>query len=232
MLKPCICILLRPALCKHDILSRDPLSGSVLWFGVWNNNDRNLLTLKLEASLYLCAIYVAGPDGRSLAERATTFSSSAHGTVSEINSMANNTTIVETVSWQKNEGRGTWDIISSCILTLVLCVWTALHLNVPKQNATLWDRFKTKTLWVIVGIFAPEMVVYIAWIQYSSAKYLLEKIQEFGADGTDLSKKRGKCGGSRGDSEVRGKPSTILLKSTWLIAGIGSFPCPNCTEET
>jgi hypothetical protein len=126
-----------------------------------------------------------------------------HETTLETSPMAINTVAPETVSWQKNDGRGTWDIISSCILTLVLCVWTALHLNVPKQNATLWERFKTKTLWVIVGIFAPEIVVYVAWVQYSSAKYLLKTIQSLGADGTDLSKKKGKCGRSREDGEVR-----------------------------
>ena len=92
-----------------------------------------------------------------------------------------------TVSWMTNSGRGTWDVLSSCILTLVLCVWTALHLNVPKQNATLWERFKTKTFWVIVGIFAPEIIVYIAWVQYSSARHMLRAIQELGADGTGLS---------------------------------------------
>ncbi|KAK3345005.1 hypothetical protein B0H65DRAFT_573650, partial [Neurospora tetraspora] len=27
--------------------------------------------------------------------------------------------------------RGTFSILSTCIVTLVLCVWTAIHLNVP-----------------------------------------------------------------------------------------------------
>lgn len=117
----------------------------------------------------------------------------------------------ETVSWKLNDGRGTWDILSSCVLTLILCVWTSLHLNVPKQNNTFWDRFKTKALWVIIGVLAPELVVYNAWIQYSSAKYLLQEIQRLGADGTDLPSQNNRCGEGIEDGEARDQ--TIATQS-------------------
>ncbi|EPE26362.1 hypothetical protein GLAREA_02274 [Glarea lozoyensis ATCC 20868] len=134
----------------------------------------------------------------------------------------------ETVSWQNNEGRGTWDIISSCVLTLILCVWTALHLNVPKQNASLWHRFRTKALWVVVGIFAPEVVVYIAWVQYSSAKYLLKEIQALEADGTNLATQKSRPQVGHEDIEATAPHVYVPRKHKWTMshcffAGMGGF---------
>ena len=33
--------------------------------------------------------------------------------------------------------RGTWTILSSCIITLTLCVYTSLHLNIPAHKTSL-----------------------------------------------------------------------------------------------
>ena len=53
--------------------------------------------------------------------------------------------------------RGTWSLLLSCVLTLVLCVYTAVHLNVPapgsSKKAQNWNLAK----WVCIGIFAPEV---------------------------------------------------------------------------
>jgi hypothetical protein len=79
----------------------------------------------------------------------------------------------ETTSWAAQPNRrGTFQLILSCLLTLVLCVWTAVHLNVPLENATLLHRLATKTKWVLFGVFAPELVVYNAYVQYARARWL------------------------------------------------------------
>ncbi|KAF2190298.1 hypothetical protein K469DRAFT_438703, partial [Zopfia rhizophila CBS 207.26] len=70
------------------------------------------------------------------------------------------------------DGRGTVSIVVSCLLTLLLCVWQALHLNVPKRGETLWEKLVTNILWITVGIYAPELVVFTAWRQWSSARLL------------------------------------------------------------
>jgi hypothetical protein len=51
-------------------------------------------------------------------------------------------------------------------------VWQALHLNVPKRGETGWEKFLTNILWITIGIYAPELVVFTAWRQWSSAKLL------------------------------------------------------------
>ena len=75
-------------------------------------------------------------------------------------------------------GRGTSSLILSCLLTLVLCVWSALHLNVPPPGRGRRQTFWTNVIWITAGIYAPEMVVFTAWRQWSSAKLLYKRIHQ------------------------------------------------------
>jgi hypothetical protein len=65
--------------------------------------------------------------------------------------------------------RGTFQILSSCLITLILCIWTAVHLNIPEEDTSLprskwnpcswfskhqWRKFG----WLLLGLIAPEMV--------------------------------------------------------------------------
>ena len=74
-------------------------------------------------------------------------------------------------------GRGTSSLVISCLLTLILCVWSALHLNVPSQVETHVSRLLVNARWVIIGIYAPELVVFTAWRQWSSAKILANLVR-------------------------------------------------------
>ncbi|KAK1752033.1 hypothetical protein QBC47DRAFT_363634 [Echria macrotheca] len=136
-----------------------------------------------------------------------------------------------TTGWMPEpETRGTFRLLMSCLATLALCVYTALHLNVlpayprptrsPKsaprkqpssaparffKSIAVWtgdltDRFKkwcgvkhrpkaleaktlqpsfftvliVKTKWVLLGMFAPELVVYTSWSQWRTARKLTD----------------------------------------------------------
>ena len=76
-----------------------------------------------------------------------------------------------TVGWVSGPSyRSTMSIITSCILTMGLCVWSAMHLNIPSAregNIQYWLR---TIKWVLIGIFGPELVVFAAWRQYVSAR--------------------------------------------------------------
>lgn len=64
----------------------------------------------------------------------------------------------ETLLWgAEPRYRGTYSILSSCIITIGLCVWTAEHLNVP-ENSKAMPQFWRKVKWLAIGLFAPEMV--------------------------------------------------------------------------
>ncbi|KAF3931392.1 hypothetical protein ABW19_dt0200926 [Dactylella cylindrospora] len=84
-----------------------------------------------------------------------------------------------TVGWVGDpNGRGTFGLVSSCVITLTLCVWSALHLNVPPAGTTLKRAAYTRTKWVIVGIFAPELLVATASAQYITARWLYNEIKK------------------------------------------------------
>ena len=70
------------------------------------------------------------------------------------------------------DGRGTFTIVSSCVLTLSLCVYTAIHLNVRHYSVTELQSWIETAKWVVFGILAPELVVFVAWRQYLSATAL------------------------------------------------------------
>lgn len=72
--------------------------------------------------------------------------------------------------------------MKSCVITLVLCVYTALHLNIPPANSSKTFLTWRKTKWILVGLFAPEVVVYIAWAQRQRVKRLSEDVESIFAD--------------------------------------------------
>ncbi len=68
------------------------------------------------------------------------------------------------------KGRGTVGIIVSCLVTLALCVWSALHLNVRMKSETRAQRYLRYAKWIVLGTLIPELVVLSAWKQWLSAK--------------------------------------------------------------
>jgi hypothetical protein len=74
-------------------------------------------------------------------------------------------------------GRGTKDIIGHCLATLSLCVWKALHLNVPAMDESRWNKYWQQLKWVLIALLAPEIVVFTGIEQYVAAKSFLKKIQ-------------------------------------------------------
>ena len=65
--------------------------------------------------------------------------------------------------------RGTFDILSSCIITLLACIYTAIHLNVPPLNKSGYHHFWWQARWVAVALFAPDIVLYTAIVQFYEA---------------------------------------------------------------
>ncbi|EIM80021.1 uncharacterized protein STEHIDRAFT_68846 [Stereum hirsutum FP-91666 SS1] len=69
--------------------------------------------------------------------------------------------------------RGTYSLLSSWVSTLLLCVLSAVHLDVPSVNHSKLHRWATKFKWVAVGIFAPEWLSMIAWIEWKNARAMV-----------------------------------------------------------
>jgi len=78
--------------------------------------------------------------------------------------------------------RGTVEILLSCIITLMLCVYTSIHLNVTPQRRILGIKtvWMYKFYWVIISTFAPEFVLYAAYLQWKNAQMLCRLLKELG----------------------------------------------------
>ena len=65
--------------------------------------------------------------------------------------------------------RGTLDIAWSCLLTILACIYNAIHLNVPPRNTGKWMLLLRKVKWAIIALIAPEIVLYTAATQIREA---------------------------------------------------------------
>lgn len=82
-----------------------------------------------------------------------------------------------TITWQPEPlARGTWSILSVCVITTALCVWTALHFKNPPRDQK-HPQFWRKLYWLGIGLFAPEIVAYTAWNQRQAASKGLKGIR-------------------------------------------------------
>ncbi|KAM0718764.1 hypothetical protein Q7P37_005835 [Cladosporium fusiforme] len=82
--------------------------------------------------------------------------------------------------WHPNPTvRGTLAIYQTCIVTIFLCVWTTIHLNVPppaeRRSTQLWR----KIFWALLAILIPESAAMNACFQYRAAKSLMQKVNSF-----------------------------------------------------
>jgi hypothetical protein len=78
--------------------------------------------------------------------------------------------------------RGTTSIVQSCVVTLVACIYTALHLNVP-ASSKLTYTFANKGIWVFVGLIAPEIVLCLAVSLFLEARRLAKELNALAASG-------------------------------------------------
>jgi hypothetical protein len=59
--------------------------------------------------------------------------------------------------------RGTWGIYTSCLTTMALCAWQAVHLNIPPPGEPAYKQTLRKLGWMILAVIAPEVVAANAW---------------------------------------------------------------------
>ena len=85
-----------------------------------------------------------------------------------------------TAHWESDpsNGRGTWTILSTCIITLILCVYTSLHLNVPAHKSSASNSFLMKAKYVLLGLLAPELIAFNAWRQRTVASSLVARLRK------------------------------------------------------
>lgn len=93
---------------------------------------------------------------------------------------SSNTTEVDFVyGWQSSPNvRGTIDILWSCLFTIFLCSWTALHLNLRSPSESRWAYNLRKVRWMAQTLAGPEFVVWLTCGQRYEAKLSVKVFQD------------------------------------------------------
>lgn len=85
------------------------------------------------------------------------------------------------IGWMSGpDGRGTMDIIWGSFLTIFLCTWTAVCLNLPSPKDKQWQIFRRKAKWMFWAIVGPEFVLTVAIGQYASARRSVKRVHKLG----------------------------------------------------
>jgi len=69
----------------------------------------------------------------------------------------------------ENNNRGTWSLVQTCLITLGLCVYSAVHLNCFQADCPQWMKYVVRGKWLVVALLAPEFIVFNAWSQRRQA---------------------------------------------------------------
>lgn len=85
----------------------------------------------------------------------------------------------EAVGWQPGSCyRGTWNIVSTCLSTIIACTWSIQHLNIPATDDSGWEKNKRKMKWMIITVLFPELVLIHAMFEFHMAWKALRLMEE------------------------------------------------------
>lgn len=79
--------------------------------------------------------------------------------------------------------RGTWDIIWTTLVTIFICTYTLLCLNVPGPEDGSWVLMRRRIKWMLLAILGPEIVLTYAAGQWSRARQSVRAFHQSGFQG-------------------------------------------------
>ncbi|KAG0702575.1 hypothetical protein DFH29DRAFT_496607 [Suillus ampliporus] len=77
-----------------------------------------------------------------------------------------------------NDTRTLWNIIWSCVATLIACTWTAVHPNIPGIDEKKFPVACRRLFIMVMALVAPELMITWAARQFLSATRTKEKFNE------------------------------------------------------
>jgi hypothetical protein len=96
------------------------------------------------------------------------------------NSTFSNVTAVVTGWVSGPNGRGTMDIVWGSLVTIFLCTWTAVCLNIPHPEDSNFKIVLRKAKWMFWACMGPELVLSVAIGQYASARRSVKRFHALG----------------------------------------------------
>ena len=90
-------------------------------------------------------------------------------------SSINSTVIITPTCICPADQRTIWDILWSCLATIIACSWVSVHPNIPGPNESSWRIFLRRLELMFWAVISPEMIITWAFRQWSGSR-LLEKL--------------------------------------------------------
>jgi hypothetical protein len=78
------------------------------------------------------------------------------------------------------KGRNTMSLLQSCLVTLLSCTYTVLHLNIPAPHENLWGLYKRKLKWTFITLIAPEITCSVAFRQWEESRAVVKEMRRRG----------------------------------------------------
>ena len=76
--------------------------------------------------------------------------------------------------------RGTFQIISLCLSTMFICVWNALHMDIPTYRLSTGASVGQGVVWMLSTLLFPELLLLAALVQWTGAKDLMKNASRLG----------------------------------------------------
>ncbi|TFK66603.1 hypothetical protein BDN72DRAFT_141986 [Pluteus cervinus] len=77
-----------------------------------------------------------------------------------------------------SDGRTLIDIVISCTLTIAICVYHAIHPNIPDPEASFWKVQLDKLKVTIHALIAPEVMIFWAMRQWVGARLIAKDVNQ------------------------------------------------------
>lgn len=91
-----------------------------------------------------------------------------------------NTTSNDSLETPSSTTRTLWTIVSSSVLTLFACIYTAIHPNIPSPKDSPNHILRRRLGIMIMALIAPELIVTWAMRQWLSARHVTRQFKELG----------------------------------------------------
>jgi hypothetical protein len=131
----------------------------------------------------------------------------------------------------------TVDILLSSVITLTLCFYTSIRLNIaPQKKLFGFSRvWVYRVYWALIAIMAPEFVLYAAYIQWRNARMLCEELKKLDPghqeeptppmfDNPEKSK-RSDAGGARKWSDI------TMVSAFFVVMGGYAYDVPHLSDD-
>ena len=80
--------------------------------------------------------------------------------------------------------RGTLEIVTASLLTIIACTWSVLHLNVPALGDSILTKTMRRLKWTLITIVFPEMIFVNAMEEWLLARYFMKQMTNLEERGT------------------------------------------------